>query len=138
MGSCVDTTEIAIEEPPPEEPPAKGGKGAPAEPPPKPPGEPIDLSGVRRPLPETTLPQAEAPPKDAPLFFPLPLADGPAGVEGLLQLRDWLRVGMRIKALYQKKKDPVDPDAAPPAAEEAEGEERQPTPEPIEPRLIGG
>lgn len=148
-GGSVDTIEIPIDEPPPEEPvPAKGAKGAPVEPPPKPPGEPIDLSGVRRPLPETTLPQvettegeaaeAEAPPKDAPLFFPLPLADGPSGVDGLLQLRDWLRVGMRVTALYQKKKEPVDPDAAPPAGEEAEGEERQPMPEPIEPRLIGG
>jgi len=149
--SCVDTTEIAIEEPPPEEPVVKGGKpGKDAvEAPPKPVGEPIDLSGLRRPLPEQVISEvekaegadaaaeAEVAPKDSPLFFPLPVADGPNGVDALLQLRDWLRVGMRVKALYRKKKEPIDPDATP-AREDAEGEARPATPEVNEARLIGG
>jgi len=146
----VDTTEIGIDEPPPEEPVAKGGKpGQAVEPPAKPPGEPIDLSGIRRPVPDTAIAEAEAPeaeaegeaeaaPKDLPLFFALPLLDGPNGVDGLLQLREWLRVGMHVKALYRKKKEPSDPDAAPAAGEDAEGEGRQATPETIEARLIGG
>jgi len=150
---CIDTTDVALEEPPKEEAvPAKGGKAAPAEPPPKPPGEPIDLSNLKFSLkvpPSSALevPKAEgadaegaeteAPPTEAPLFLPMPLtiSDDPQGSDALLQLRNWLRTGMRVKALYRKNKEPVNPEAP------AEGEEqdvRAATPAEEEPRLIGG
>jgi len=160
----IDTTDVGIDEPPPEEPVDPKAKKAPAkgaveEPPPKPVGEPIDLSGLKCSLklppslaaeaPKAEAPEgaegeaeAEAPPTETPLFFPLPLtcADDPTGSKGLLQLRDWLRVGMKVKALYRKKKVPIDPDAPNPtsAAEGEEEEVRVPTPEEEEPRLIGG
>jgi len=157
-GGSVDTNEIPIEEPPPEDPvPAKGGKpGKVEEPPPKPPGEPLNLSGLRRPLTLQEVAAQEAaaaaaaadgepaeaetapPPTDAPLFFPIPLADGPNGVAGLLELREWLRLGLRIRALYKKRPAPVDADAAPPTADDPDAEAVPPVPEAIEPQLIGG
>jgi len=155
-GSCFETTEMDIEKPPePEDPKAKA-KAAPKkgeeEPPPKPPGDPLDLTGLLRALPPSDLPpvaaepaadseavEAEAPPTSAPLFFPLPLlTDNGRGAGGLLKLRNMLRTGMKVKALYRRKKEPVDPDAVPPAPAEGEEDVRAPTPAAEEPRLIGG
>lgn len=151
----IDTVDVPIEAPPPEiDPKAKAApKGKEVEVEAKPPGEPIDLLGLKRPLeppPASALDaapdaaeatEAEAPPTEAQLLFPIPLAssDGSDGFGGLLKLRDWLTVGMPVKVLYRKNKEPVDPDAAPPP-DLAEGEEAPPPPEVIEeaPRLLGG
>lgn len=151
-GCYIDTTDVAIEEPPPEEPPQKGGKkGEPVEPPPKPPGEPINVSGIQcfvnappSPPPaeivEGEAQESAEPRTEVPLLFPLPLtsSDDPLGSDALLQLRDWLQAGVRVKVLYRKKPEPVDPDAAGPPTGDAEAADAGGPPPEVEPRLIGG
>lgn len=148
--SWIETTDVAIEEPPPEEPvvPAKGKKGEVVEPPPKAPGEPIDLTGLRVVLAapsENPQEQAldsvdvEKSPQDSPLFFPLPICNNDPDAR-LLELRDWLRVGMPVQALYRKIQEPIDPEVATttPAVEGEQPEEKPATPAPEVPIVVGG
>jgi len=144
-----DTVDVPLEAPPPEiDPKAKApAKGKEVEVEAKAPGEPIDLLGLKRPLEAPAVSaldaapdaaeatEAEAPATEAPLIFPIPLGSAEDGFEGLLNLRDWLMVGMPVKVLYRRNKEPVD--APPDLAEGEEAPEEQPEVE-IVPRLLGG